>query len=162
VDETIWNTVCANVVVINAQYSLERIRDGVQLSFVAQVMNVPARQTAEASTVAVLEYRSMPMPFEASDDPAELAPALERFLAAQRPAVINWFQDAGVDMADMVASRLRSASLVASVETLGNTRRQLLCDDCEKSDWILARKPARLWVQPDDEPLAIRSLPLRP
>lgn len=162
VDEAIWGTACANVVVINAQYSLERIREGVQLSLVAQVLEVPARQAAGASTVAALEYRSISMPFEAPNDPAALAAGLERFLEVQRPALVAHVQEAAAEIADMVSSKLDPKSSAAPTETLGKTRSQLLCDDCEKSDWVLAAKPTRLWVQPDDQPLAIRSLPLNP
>lgn len=162
VDEAIWSTTCAHVVVINAQYSLERIREGVQLSLVAQVLEVPARQVAGASTIAALEYRSMSMPFEAAKDPAALAVGLERFLEVQRPALVAHAQEAAGEIAAMVSRKLDPRSSAGSTETLGRVRSRLLCDDCEKSDRVLAAEPTRLWVQPDDQPLAIRSLPLNP
>lgn len=160
VDAAIWNTACEMVLVVNAQYSLERIREGVQFSLVGQVLEVPARQVAGASTIAALEYRSMPMPFEVPEDPAAQAVGLERFLTVQRPALVAHAREAGVEIAAMVATKLDPRTSAVPTEALGNTRRQLLCDDCEKSDRVLAAKPARLWVQPVDQPLVIRSLPL--
>jgi hypothetical protein len=162
VDEAIWGTACAHVVVIDAQYSLVRVREGVQLALVAQVLEVPARQAAGASTVAALEYRSMLMPFEAPDDPAAVAAGLERFLEVQRPALVTHAQEAAAEIAAMVSRKLDPRPSTAPTETLGRVRSQLLCDDCEKSDWVLAAKPTRLWVQPNDQPLAIRSLPFSP
>jgi hypothetical protein len=160
VDEAIWSAACAKVVVVNAQYSLEHTPAGVHLSLIAQVLDVPARRTAEASTVAALEYQSPPMPFEVAEGPASLAAAFERLLADRRAMLVAGFNEAGVEMAGMIASQLRPDASQASGATLAKARGQLQCDGCKKSDRVLKASPSRLWIQPRDEPLVIKSLPL--
>lgn len=164
VDEAIWSTSCAKVSVINAQYSLERTREAVQLTLVVQLLEVPAKRAAEPATVGALEYRSAPLPFQSSNDSAAVAAALERLLAEERPTLVAYFQEAATEMAGMVANRLDAGGSGPPVATLAKSpsRRQLLCDGCDGSDKLLVEKPGRMWLQPEDQPLVIRSLPIVP
>ena len=162
VDDVVNHSSCHQMIVLNAVYSLEVVRQGLQLSLVAQMLNVSTTTPFARSTIAALEYRSATLPFNASNDTGALAAAYERWLVDQHSTLLLSLRDAVIDTAHMASHELRSADNDPSRLQLGKELARVMCDGCRKSDRVIVRTATRVWLQPDDNPKVLRSLPFGP
>lgn len=162
VDAILKEKQCARTLVLNAQYRLEQARSAVQLTLVAQLLDVPGDSAAPRSTLAVLEYRSAPWSFPATRDPAVLATAFEDFLSRRGTELKSGMHDAVADMALMTSHILLPGAPSFSHVTLARSGIKLLCHDCGRSDIVINEKSSRAWLQPAKTPIALRSLPIEP
>jgi hypothetical protein len=154
VDAALDRTACPRVVVLNAVYRLEHVKQGVQLSVVTRVLEVSTK-TYERSTLAALEYRSPVQPYTGADDPASFA----HWLNEQDSAVRLTLSEALDETARMASRQLHPADDAAASAELGKNRARVLCDDCSKTDRVISRTATRAWIQPVDNPRVLRSLP---
>ena len=159
VDDAIRHTSCGRVVVLNAVYSLEQVKQGLQLSFVTQVLDV-STSTYQRSVITVLEYRSAMLPFGASTGAGTLAGAFESWLVEQHSMVLQNLRDATTDSARMASHQLEPANNGSTPMQLGKDVAHVICDGCRKSDRVISRTATRIWLQPADDQKVLRSLAL--
>ena len=161
IDQAIDGTTCARVIVLRAVYSIELVKHGLQVAFVTQLLEV-SKATYERSTVAALEYRSPVLPFTGPTDPVGLTDAFASWLAEQNSTVQSTLREAISETALMTSRALQPPIDAPVPVPLGKDLTHVLCDDCRKSDLVILAAPARAWIQPTDNPRALRSLPMTP
>ena len=163
VDQAIGDANCSRLLVINIVYFLLESRDGIELSMLAQLVEIPDRNEAEKHTIAVAEHYSVPHSFPLPNSSKNLGEATQDFMGRHGTEVEADFEYAILDVARMVARQLSPGLDLERARTiLGKSAKAIFCEDCQRNDWLVSGlSGGRVWIEPAKHPGTLRSFASR-
>jgi hypothetical protein len=97
------------------------------------------------------------LPYAAADDAAQF----ERWFLQNESLVRFELREAILETALMAVRQLYPPTGDTAPAQIGRELAHVVCNDCRKTDRVMSQEADRIWIQPIDNPRALRSLPWR-